>query len=449
MHALRLAFALALPLAVVYAQAPEGQAPVAQTPEGQALQPQTPVTTWLAQNGASLDGLYVHLHQNPELSFREVKTAARMAKELRAVGIEVTEHVGGNGVVGVLRCGDGPVVLLRADMDALPVAEETGLPYASKIKAESADGRKIGIMHACGHDIHMTCLIGVARYLAANKDAYSGTVVFQFQPAEERSGGMDRMIADGLLTRFPRPAHAIALHTAADLPVGKVGVRAGPAMANVDSCDITLYGKAGHGASPHMTIDPIVQAAKLVLDLQTIVSREINPIDACVITVGSIHGGQKHNIISSSCHLQLTIRSYTDGVRKQMLAAIIRKANAAAQSVGAKQPTVAFSEGTPALENDKELTAAVQRGIGAVLSPENVVEIQPAMVAEDFGRLREQGIPLCMFRLGTVLPDRLRKMQDAGDLAVLHSGRYYPDYQPAIRTGVRALLAAMNGAAAK
>ena len=429
MHAFRLVFALALPFAVVHAQDPAAE--------------------WLEQNGASLDELYVHLHQNPELSFRELKTAARMAKELRAVGIEVTERVGGNGVVGVLRCGEGPVVLLRADMDALPVAEETGLSYASKIQAESADGRKIGIMHACGHDIHMTCLIGVARFLAANKHAYQGTVVFQLQPAEERSGGMDRMIADGLLTRFPRPAHAIALHTAADLPIGQVGMRAGPAMANVDSCDITLFGKAGHGASPHMTIDPIVQAAKLVLDLQTIVSREINPIDACVITVGSIHGGQKHNIISSSCHLQLTIRSYTEKVRKQMLAAILRKAKAAADSVGARQPKVEFSEATPALQNDKELTTAVRRGIGAVLKLENVVEIQPAMVAEDFGRLREQGVPLCMFRLGTVAPERLRKMQEAGNLAVLHSGKYYPDYQPAIRIGVRALLAAMHGAAAR
>src|SRR5690606_35733781 len=185
MHVVRLALALALSFSIAAAQ--------------------DPVAVWLEQHGPSLDELYVHLHQNPELSFREVKTASRMAEELRAVGIEVTEHVGGNGDVGVLRCGDGPVVLLRADMDALPVAEETGLPYASKIRAESADGRAIGVMHACGHDVHMTCLIGVARYLAANKHAYDGTIVFQFQTAEERSGGMDRMLADGLLTRFPRP----------------------------------------------------------------------------------------------------------------------------------------------------------------------------------------------------------------------------------------------------
>lgn len=408
--------------------------------------PDRDLKSWLVNHGAKLDELYVHLHQNPELSFREVKTAALMAKEMRSVGIEVTEHVGGNGVVGVLRCGDGPVVLLRADMDGLPVAEETGLAYASKIKAESADGRKIGIMHACGHDVHMTCLMGVARYLASHREAFDGTVVFQLQPAEERSGGMDRMIADGLLERFPRPVCAIALHTSADLPIGEIGVRSGPAMANVDSCDITLYGKAGHGASPHMTIDPIVQAAKLVLDLQTIVSREINPVDACVITVGSIHGGQKHNIISSACELQLTIRSYTEEVRQKMLTAIRRKAQAAALSVGAKEPKVVFSESTPALQNDKGLTEAISRGIAKVAK---VVAIQPAMVAEDFGRLREQGIPLCMFRLGTIAPERLQGMIASDSVAVLHSGKYYPDYQPAIRIGVRALMAAVRSAGSK
>ena len=408
--------------------------------------PDRDLKSWLVDHGAKLDELYVHLHQNPELSFREIKTAALMAREMRAVGIEVTEHVGGNGVVGVLRCGDGPVVLLRADMDGLPVAEETGLAYASKIRAESADGRKIGIMHACGHDVHMTCLMGVARYLASHKEAFDGTVVFQLQPAEERSGGMDRMIADGLLERFPRPACAIALHTSADLPIGEIGIRSGPAMANVDSCDITLYGKAGHGASPHMTIDPIVQAAKLVLDLQTIVSREINPVDACVITVGSIHGGQKHNIISSACKLQLTIRSYTEEVRQKMLTAIRRKAQAAALSVGAKEPKVVFSESTPALQNDKGLTEAISRGIAKVAK---VVEIQPAMVAEDFGRLREQGIPLCMFRLGTIAAERLQGMIASDSVAVLHSGKYYPDYQPAIRIGIRALLAAIRSSGAK
>jgi hippurate hydrolase len=413
---------------------------------GSSAAAQQPVETYLDDQKQHLEALYRHLHQHPELSFREVKTAARMAEELRALGIEVTEKVGGTGVVGVLRCGDGPVALLRADMDALPVAEETGLPYASKIRADSADGRAIGVMHACGHDLHMTCLIGAAGYFAKHRDAFDGTIVFQLQPAEERSGGMNRMIDDGLLTRFPRADFAIALHTTHDLPVGKVGLRAGPAMANVDSCDITLYGKAGHGAAPHLTIDPIVQAAKLVLDLQTIVSREVDPVDACVITVGSIHGGQKHNIIPSSCHLQLTIRSYTDEVREQMLAAIRRKAAAAAASCGAKAPKVEFSESTPALRNHAELTAKVRAGIASVLGAEQVVEVAPAMVAEDFGRLRGQGVPLCMFRLGTIAPERLAAMRRAGDVPGLHSGGYYPDYASALRVGVRALVAATQRA---
>ncbi|MCK5944871.1 MAG: amidohydrolase [Planctomycetes bacterium] len=413
-----------------------------------AQQPvEQPVERYLDEHADHLEALYRHLHQHPELSFREVKTAARMAEELRALGIEVTEQVGGTGVVGVLRCGDGPVALLRADMDALPVAEETGLPYASKIRAESADGRAVGVMHACGHDLHMTCLIGAAGYFARHRDAYPGTIVFMLQPAEERSGGMDRMLADGLLTRFPRADFALALHTAHDLPVGVVGLRAGPAMANVDSCDITLYGKAGHGAAPHLTIDPIVQASKLVLDLQTIVSREVDPVDACVITVGSIHGGQKHNIIPSSCHLQLTIRSYTDEVRAQMLAAIRRKAAAAAASCGAKEPKIEFSESTPALQNHEQLTAKVREGIAAALGQQNVVEIAPAMVAEDFGRLRGAGVPLCMFRLGTVAPARLARLREQGAVPGLHSGGYYPDYASALRVGVRALVAATRRAA--
>jgi len=415
---------------------------------GCPLAAQQPVEAWLQQHGERLEQLYRDLHRHPELSFHEHDTAARMAKELRALGLEVTEHVGGTGVVAVLRRGDGPVALLRADMDALPIAEETGLDYASEVRADSADGRAIGVMHACGHDLHMTCLLGAAGYFAAHEDAFDGTLVFMLQPAEERSGGMKAMLQDGLLTRFPRPDVALALHTAHDLEVGKVGVRSGPAMANVDSCDITVYGKGGHGAAPHLTVDPVVQACRLVLDLQTIVSREVDPVDACVLTVGSIHGGQKHNIIGSSCHLQLTIRSYTEEVRKQMLAAIERKANAQAMSSGSRPPLVEFSESTPALRNDAAVTAAVRRGVGAALGEQRVVEVPPAMVAEDFGRLFGENVPLCMFRLGTIDPARLQRMREAGDVPALHSARYYPDYAPALRVGVRALVAAARAAAA-
>ncbi|MCB9876522.1 MAG: amidohydrolase [Planctomycetes bacterium] len=412
-----------------------------------ALPAQDPIGAWLDREGERLGALYRDLHEHPELSFREVKTAARMAAELRQLGLEVTEHVGGNGVVGVLRRGEGPVALLRADMDALPVAEQTGLPYASKIRAESAEGRAVGVMHACGHDLHMTCLLGAAGYLAAHPDAFAGTVVFVFQPAEERSGGMDKMLADGLLTRFPRADFALALHCSADLAVGDLGVRTGPSMANVDSVDITLFGKGGHGAAPHLTIDPIVEAARLVLDLQTIVAREIDPVEPAVITVGSIHGGEKHNIVPASCHLQLTVRSYSDAVRQQLAAAIRRKVAATAASSGAREPVIEFSEGTPALYNDEQLTAKVRDGMVAALGSQHVVAIQPAMTAEDFGRLRGAGVPLCMFRLGTIAPERLAAMQAKGDVPGLHSGGYYPDYDGALKVGVRALVEALRAAA--
>ncbi|MBL8749586.1 MAG: amidohydrolase [Planctomycetes bacterium] len=412
-----------------------------------SLGAQDPVEAWVGREAARLEALYLDLHRNPELSFHERATAARMAAELRALGIEVTEGVGGTGVVGVLRCGDGPVGLLRADMDALPIAEETGLPYASPVRAESAEGRVIGVMHACGHDLHMTCLLGAAAWFAGHRESFAGTLVFQFQPAEERASGMKAMLADGLLTRFPRPSWAIALHTAHDLPTGQVGIRSGPAMANVDSCDITVFGKGGHGAAPHLCIDPIVQAAQLVLDLQTIVSREIDPLEACVVTVGAIEGGSKHNIVPDRCHLQLTVRSYSDAVRTKMLGAIERKAKAVAASFGAREPKVEFSEPSPALVNHQALSASVRAGLVAALGEATVVEVPPAMVAEDFGRFAGEGIPLCMFRLGTVAPERLARLQAAGALPALHNAGYYPDYAVALRTGVRALVAAVGGAA--
>ncbi|MBL8752700.1 MAG: amidohydrolase [Planctomycetes bacterium] len=403
---------------------------------------------WMQQHAPALGSLYRHLHQHPELSFHEHATAARMAQELKALGLDVTERVGGTGVVAVLRRGSGPVGLVRADMDALPVAEETGLEYASKVRGESAEGRPVGIMHACGHDLHMTCLVGAAKWFVQHPEAFTGTLVFQLQPAEERAGGMKAMLQDGLLTRFPRPQWALALHTAHDMATGHVGIRSGFAMANVDSCDITVFGKGGHGAAPHLTIDPIVQAAQLVLDLQTIVSREIDPLEACVITVGAIEGGNKHNIVPNQCHLQATVRSYTAEVRVKMLAAIERKAKAVATSYGAPEPKVVFSEHTPALRNHDALTATVKGGLVVALGAANVRDIPPAMVAEDFGALYAENVPLCMFRLGTIAPDRLAKMQAAGDVPVLHSSRYWPDYEAALATGVRALVAAVQAAAA-
>jgi amidohydrolase len=395
---------------------------------------------WTKANLASLVDLYHHLHQNPELSQQEKETAARMAAELRDVGAKVTTDVGGHGVVGVLENGPGKVLMLRADMDALPVAEQTGLPYASKVRVQDARGATVGVMHACGHDVHMTNLVGVARYLAKHRDQWSGTVIFLFQPAEETGGGAEAMLADGLFKRFPRPDFAVALHVAADAPVGQLGYRAGGAMANIDSVDITIKGRGGHGASPETTIDPIVIAAKFILDLQTIVSREMKPIRPAVVTVGSIHGGTKHNVISDECKLQLTLRSLTPEVRKQLQDAVRRKALAAAQSAGAPEPTIEISEGTPALHNDPELTAQVADTLKREFGDDKVVEGDPVMGGEDFGRYGLAGVPICMFRLGSVSQTRLDEFTERQQPPLsLHSPLYYPDIAESLSVGVPAL----------
>ena len=303
--------------------------------------------------------LYCHLHAHPELSLSEKETAARIADEWRRLGFTVTTGVGGHGVVALLENGPGPTVMLRTDLDGLPVVERTLLPYASKVKTTDAAGREVGTMHACGHDVHMTSLVGAARCLAKLKDRWKGTLMLIGQPAEERLAGAKAMLDDGLFTRFAKPDVALALHCDAALAAGMVGCRAGHCLANSDSVDVTLHGRGGHGAYPHTTIDPVVEAAQFVMALQTIVSREVRPTDPAVITVGSIRAGNKHNIIADQCDLQLTVRSYSDEVRKQLLAAIERKARGIAQASGAPEPKVVVVEGTPAVCNDEPLTARV------------------------------------------------------------------------------------------
>lgn len=404
-----------------------------------AAEPENP-TAWYATNADSLLELYRHLHQSPELSLHEKETAARMAQELRDIGAKVTTDVGGHGVVGVLENGPGKVLMLRADMDALPVAEQTGVPYASKVRTQDERGATVGVMHACGHDVHMTNLVGVARYLATHRDLWSGTVLLLFQPAEETGGGAENMLNDGLLKRFPRPDFAVALHVSADAPVGQLGYRGGSAMANVDSVDIMIKGRGGHGASPESTIDPIVIAAKLVLDLQTIVSREMKPIHPAVVTVGSIHGGAKHNVISDECRLQLTLRSLTPEVRKQLQDAVRRKALAAAASAGAPEPTIEISEGTPALYNDPELTNRVVGRLKKLLGDDKVVEGDPVMGGEDFGRYGLAGVPICMFRLGSVSQKRLDEFTAKNvPPQSLHSPLYYPDIAETLAVSVPAM----------
>ncbi|MFK7767368.1 MAG: amidohydrolase [Mariniblastus sp.] len=392
---------------------------------------------WLKGNIEPLAKLYLHFHQTPELSFEEKETAARLGKELSDVGATVTQNVGGHGVVGFIENGDGPTVMVRTDLDALPVVEQTNLPYASKVKVKDADGKTVGVMHACGHDVHMTTLVGVARFMAAHKDQWSGRLMFIGQPAEERGSGARAMLKDGLFEKFKKPDFALALHCNSTFASGKISIRPGYAMANVDSVDVTLFGRGGHGAYPHTTIDPIVQAAKFIMDVQTIVSREVKPIEAAVITVGSIHAGTKHNIISDSCHLQLTVRSYSDEVRKLLIDGIKRKAKAAAMSVGAKEPAIKVSEGTPSLSNDAELAGKMSDLFKTKIGANNVIVAEPVMGGEDFSEYGRAGVPSLMYFLGVIEQKRLDRFEEMGIAPPsLHSANFYPDIERSIETGV-------------
>ena len=402
------------------------------------------IADWSMQQIDELLGLYRDFHANPELSFREERTAAKLADELKKLGIDITTGVGRQGVVGLLKNGDGPVVMLRTDLDALPVVEATGLPFASTAKAKDLKGNDVGVMHACGHDIHITCMIGTARYLASHKDDWRGTVMFVGQPAEEVGGGAEAMLKDGLFTRFPKPMYALALHVDSSLPTGKIGFKSGYILANVDSVDIVMKGKGGHGAFPHTTIDPIVQAAHLIVDLQTLVSRENSPFEPAVVTVGSIHGGTKHNIIGDNCRLQLTVRSYSPEVREKLIEGIKRKAKAAALSAGAAEPLIELSDWTPATKNDADLVERVIPTFRRVLGEDNVIPVEPSMGGEDFSQYGLAGVPIFMFRLGSVNAERLAEMKKDGKTPhSLHSPFYYPDARETIPTGVTAMSAAV------
>ncbi|MBK8092594.1 MAG: amidohydrolase [Verrucomicrobiaceae bacterium] len=400
----------------------------------------------------SLISLYKELHANPELSMHEVETSTRIASELRSAGLQVTEKVGGHGLVGVLKNGDGPVILVRTDLDALPVTEQTGTDYASKKTVKDDLGREVGVMHACGHDIHMATFIGTARVLAKMKRRWSGTLVMIGQPAEERVLGARLMLRAGLFEKFPRPDKAIALHCASDMPHGTIGIVEGYALANVDTVEIIVKGVGGHGSMPHLSKDPIVLAAQIVLALQTIVSREVRPGDPAVVTVGSIHGGTKSNIISDEVRLQLTLRSYKAETRQHLIDSIKRIVRAQAESAGmpaAKMPEVIVSDDqTPALYNQPALCTAVRGYIGSEIGPDNVLTREPVMGAEDFAEygLTKEKVPLCMFWLGTQDPRAvLQAKEKATSLPSLHSPLFQPVPAPSIETGVRAMTSAVLG----
>ena len=400
---------------------------------------------WVEDQLPDLVALYRHLHALPELSFQEHATAERIAAELKAAGADVTSGVGRTGVVGVMKNGEGPTVLVRSDLDALPVLEATGLPFASEAEGTDPAGSTVPVMHACGHDVHMTCLVGVARWLGSHKDDWKGTVILIGQPAEEFIGGARAMLDDGLYERFPKPDYALALHVAHDLETGKVAFCSGPAMASSTSVDVIVRGKGGHGAMPHETVDPVVLASLLVLDLQTIVSREVRPIDPAVVTVGSIHGGLKHNIIPAEVRLQLTLRAYSEAVRLQLIAGIERRAIGLADAHEAPAPTVTPGDYTPATINTPALVDRIVPALKSELGDDQVEPVEPTMGAEDFGLFGEGGVPTFMFRLGTIPPARLADAKSGDNpLPSLHSPLYAPDAPPAIATGVRAMTAAVT-----
>ncbi|PYL05591.1 MAG: amidohydrolase [Verrucomicrobia bacterium] len=407
----------------------------------------------------SLLAIYKDLHSHPELSTREERSSAIVAKELKAAGCEVTERVGKYeqpgatcfGVVGVMKNGAGPTVLVRSDLDALPVHEETGLPYASTVTSKNNEGKDVPVMHACGHDIHMSTLIGTARTLGKLKDKWHGTIIFIGQPAEEMVGGARAMLKDGLYTRWPKPDYALALHDDAEIETGKIGVTEGYAFANVDSVDVTVHGMGGHGAYPHKTKDPVALAAEIINDWQTIASRENNPLDPVVVTVGSIHGGTKHNIIPDEVKMQLTVRTYKPEVRIRTLAAIDRIAKGCATAAGLppdKFPDVNVlkGEGVNATYNNPELVKRVTPALKDAIGENNVVRKDPTMGGEDFCEysLPDTSIPAFMFVVGAVDPVKAAESNKTGTpLPSLHSSKFAPVPEPTIRTGIIGMTSAV------
>jgi hippurate hydrolase len=389
-----------------------------------------------------LDALYQDLHRNPELSTHEDKTAGKMAARLRELGFEVTDHVGGFGVVGVLRNGTGPTVLVRTDMDALPVKEQTGLAYASTVTTKNDAGDAVSVMHACGHDIHMTSWVGAATLLVGLKAKWHGTLIMVGQPAEEVVSGARSMLEAGLLTRFPKPDFALAIHDTAAHAAGQVGLAPGYAMANTDAVDITFHGKGGHGAAPQATIDPVLMAARTVVTLQSIVARELNPLDPAVITVGTFHAGTKRNIIPDDARIELTVRSYKPEVQKHLLASIARIAKAEAAAAGAtREPTVFVDpkQTAQALYNDPAMIERLRGALRRALGDASVVPSDPIMPSEDFGAFgRAAGIPSVMLWVGAVEPGAFAKAKADAATTVpgLHTGGFSPDRERTIRTGV-------------
>jgi hippurate hydrolase len=390
--------------------------------------------------------LYVDLHAHPELSGHETETASKLATALRKAGYEVTEHVGNTGIVAVMKNGSGPAVMLRTELDALPVEEKTGLPFASKVHVKDDAGHDVSVMHACGHDIHMAALLGAAETMARNKESWHGTLVLIGQPAEETIDGAEGMVRAGLFTRFPKPDVVVALHVGNDFPAGTVGVVPGVYNTNADSLRITIYGKGGHGAMPQATVDPIVISARTIVALQTIASREVKPGEMAVVTVGYIHAGTKNNIIPDQAEMGLTVRTRNKEIRKQILASIerITKAEAAAANAP-REPTVERYEGADMVYNDPKLAERLRLPLQAALGKEHVVIAEPITPSEDFSYLTEQGVPGFYLSLGGANAAKFAEAKTSGKpMPVNHSPLFAPDAEPTIKAGIVAEVAMLR-----
>lgn len=393
-----------------------------------------------------VEALYVDLHRNPELSFQETQTAAKLAARVRALGFEVTTGVGGTGIVAVLRNGPGPTVMLRTELDALPVAEATGLPFASRVVATNAAGQPTPVMHACGHDLHMAAWAGTARLMAEHRDRWRGTLMLVGQPAEEVLAGAAAMLKDGLFTRFPRPDAVLSLHDDDTLPSGTIGWHAGDFRSMSDAVTVTVYGRGGHAAMPHNTVDPVLLAARIVVSLQSIVARETSPVEPVVVTVGSIHGGTAGNVIPDEVRLQLSVRTYTPEVRARTLAAIQRIAKGEALAAGApREPLVeAPRQAGAVVHNDPAMTLRLARALERALGANTVVEMPRKMTSEDFAEYGRAGVPAVLLHVGAVARDRLDAARQTGiPVPAPHSAQWAPDLEPTLTGAIRAEVTAL------
>ena len=407
---------------------------------------QTEIDKIIEDKYSYLESLYKDLHQSPELSSQEKLTSQKIANELEKAGYETTTNFSGFGIVGVLKNGEGPTILIRTDMDALPLLEKTGLEYASRQKA-ILNGKEVDVMHACGHDMHMTVFTGTAYALSALKEQWRGTVMLIAQPAEETGDGAKGMLNKGLFSRFGTPDYGLAYHVSAELESGKIGYCHGPAMASVSSVNIIMKGQGGHGAYPHTTIDPVVLSARAILAIQTLVSRETSPLESSVVTVGAINGGFKHNVIPDEVELLLTLRSYSEEVRKQTIEGLERITKGIAISAGVpeeKYPEVIVQDGyTPPVINDIDLTNRWVHVINESIGYENVVQVDPVMAGEDFGLYgeSEEEVPVCLMWLGAVSPKKMQDhLENGTKLPPLHSPLFAPYPETTIKTGVRSMV---------